>query len=108
MERRREADDLCADEFTGVSVSQVARRYEVNTNLVFIWLRDERYNVEPEDIDVARFLPVEVIEPDAIPEPALEAPTPVLELALAGGLRITVRGGFDPHRLGTLIKKLSS
>ena len=26
----------------GVSVSQVARRYEVNTNLVFTWRRDPR------------------------------------------------------------------
>ena len=27
----------------GVSVSQVARRYDVNSNLVFTWLRDERF-----------------------------------------------------------------
>lgn len=26
----------------GVSVSQVARRYDVNTNLVFTWRRDSR------------------------------------------------------------------
>ncbi len=27
----------------GVSVSQVARRYDVNANLVFKWLRDPRF-----------------------------------------------------------------
>lgn len=27
----------------GASVSQVARRYDVNSNLVFTWLRDERF-----------------------------------------------------------------
>ena len=27
----------------GVSVSQVARRYDVNSNLVFTWLRDDRF-----------------------------------------------------------------
>jgi transposase len=27
-----------------VSVSQVARRYEANANLVFTWLRDRRFD----------------------------------------------------------------
>ena len=27
----------------GVSVSQVARRYDVNANLVFSWLKDARF-----------------------------------------------------------------
>ncbi len=42
----------------GVSVSQVARRYDVNANLVFKWLRDPRFC--PVDEDVELFLPVEV------------------------------------------------
>ena len=36
----------------GVSVAQVARRYAMNANLIFKWLRDDRYapalNVVPE------------------------------------------------------------
>ena len=80
--RRRNWSDeekrmICAQtKLPGVSVSQVARRYDVNTNLVFIWLRDERYNVEPEEVDVARFLPVEVIEPMATPAPRARVPRP--------------------------------
>ncbi|MCH2164982.1 MAG: hypothetical protein MK098_10070 [Marinovum sp.] len=49
--------------------------------MVFIWLRDERYNMEPEEVDVARFLPVEVIEPMATPKPPLEAALTELDIA---------------------------
>lgn len=52
----------------GVSVAQVARRYSMNSNLIFTWLRDPRYapgpkeeSCEPEDGDV--FLPVEASGP---------------------------------------------
>ena len=38
----------------GVSVSQVARRYDVNANMVFKWLRDPRFK-PPED-DLPSFL----------------------------------------------------
>ena len=46
----------------GVSVSLVARRYDVNANMVFKWLRDPRFK-PPED-DLPSFLPVEIL-PDA-------------------------------------------
>jgi transposase len=45
---------------TGVSVSQVARRYDVNANLVFAWLRDPRF-ADVGAADVARFLPVDIV-----------------------------------------------
>ena len=60
----------------GVSVAQVARRYAMNANLVFKWLRDERYAPEPDaTAEEAEpiFLPVEV-EAWNNPVPAL---TPV-------------------------------
>ncbi len=100
---------ICAQtKLPGVSVSQVARRYDVNANLVFIWLRDQRYQAEPEDVDMARFLPVEVL--DAAPEPS--TPTseaaPELDFSLSNGLHLTVRGGFDPDALAVLIRKLTS
>ena len=40
----------------GVSVSGVARRYDVNANLVFKWLRDPRF--KPAEDDLPSFLPV--------------------------------------------------
>ncbi len=52
----------------GVSVSQVARRYDVNANMVFKWLRDPRFK-PPED-ELPSFLPVEIL-PDASPGAAM-------------------------------------
>jgi hypothetical protein len=44
------------------SVAQVARRYLMNANLIFKWLKDPRY--APEDIHEAPvFLPVEIGTP---------------------------------------------
>ena len=52
----------------GGSVSQVARRYDVNANMVFKWLRDPRFM--PSADDLPSFLPVEVL-PDASPGAAM-------------------------------------
>ena len=45
----------------GVSVPEVAHRYDLNTNMIFKWIRDPRYSAgsdnEPEALS---FLPVEV------------------------------------------------
>jgi transposase len=50
---------------SGVSVAQVARRYAVNANLIFKWLRDPRYAPDPTSVappaEEARFLPVEIV-----------------------------------------------
>jgi len=49
----------------GVSVAQVARRYAVNANLIFKWLRDPRYAPDPAAAlpasEEARFLPIEIV-----------------------------------------------
>ena len=49
----------------GVSVAQVARRYAVNANLIFKWLRDPRYAPDPAAApglsEGSRFLPVEIV-----------------------------------------------
>ena len=105
----------------GVSVSQVARRYDVNANLVFTWLRDARF--APEDVEPPiealaaeaapgspLFLPVELVEeaveapsPDAAPEPVAGT----LEIALVGGHRLRVEGAYDPGALARLVRALS-
>ena len=113
--RRRNWSDeekrmICArTKLPGVSVSQVARRYDVNANLVFIWLRDERYQVEPEDAEVARFMPVEVVDTSAASTLPLEPDPsgPELDITLANGHRLTAIGGFDPDALAALLGKLS-
>ena len=97
----------------GVSVSQVARRYDVNANLVFSWLRDPRFAPDEGAVEEhAGFLPVEII--DACAEPDREfveadAPAPAgrIELELAGGHRLRITGAYDPEALARLIRGLS-
>ena len=53
---------ICAQtRVPGISVSQVARRYDVNANLVFTWLRDGRFSPDGDTQKQACFLPVEII-----------------------------------------------
>jgi transposase-like protein len=54
---------ICAQaRVPGVAVSQVARRYNANTNLVFTWLRDPRFAPDDALQEASTFLPVEIIE----------------------------------------------
>lgn len=91
----------------GVSVAQVARRYAMNSNLIFSWLRDRRYapaEVDPpgEPRDCTVFLPVEVTGLAAEPDPGsdleMHGPTgdPVLaqriDITLSDGRRVVVEG----------------
>lgn len=70
----------------GVSVAQAAHRYAMNTNLIFKWLRDERYapavDVVPE-ADSPVFFPVE-IEASALLSPVVP-PTGRIEIKLSSG-----------------------
>src|SRR5665811_102738 len=90
----------------GVSVSRVARRYDVNANLVFKWLRDPRF--KPAKDDLPSFLPVEVVPEAAMtgrPSVALDSR---IEITLSNGHRLTVSGGFDPDAVSRLLRGLAS
>ena len=95
----------------GVSVAQVARRYAVNANLIFTWLRDPRYAPGPASApppsEEARFLPVEIV---AETMSALEAPAAKnhIEIELAGGHRMRISGSYDPEALARLIRGLTA
>ena len=66
----------------GVSVSVVARRYDVNANLIFSWRRDPRYKPAADAEGAPSFLPVEVApEPSPRSEPS-GAPDGRIEVAL--------------------------
>jgi len=88
----------------GVSVSIVARRYDVNANLVFKWLRDPRYGLSADE--AVSFLPVEI----ALDRPAsvAEAPLPgaTVEIELACGTRLRVDARTDEVLLVRLIRAL--
>jgi transposase len=89
----------------GISVSQVARRYDVNANLVFKWLRDPRFK-SPEE-EASSFLPVEVIA-EAAPALIDVAPSDTkIEIALANGHRVSISGAFDVEAISHLVRGLN-
>jgi transposase len=95
----------------GVSVSQVARRYDVNANLVFKWLRDPRFKAAEVEDTAASFLPVEVVAaPPVIGPPVIEpnAPEAKIEILLPNGHRVSVSGAFDADALCRRVRGLSS
>lgn len=114
-EEKRTIVEQCA--VPGVSVSQVARRYDVNANLVFRWRRDGRYEAPVDMREPAEFLPVTVAqdapvieqEPETAPEAAASSgPAGVIRISLAGGHRVEISGGFDGESVAGLLKGLRS
>ena len=97
----------------GVSVAQVARRYAMNANLIFKWLKDPRFAPEVVEAEAEpAFLPVEISPAVSHPEPVepsgIGPPGGRIEIELAGGHRISAEGGFDPDVLARLLKGLMS
>jgi transposase len=102
----------------GVSVAQVARRYAMNANLIFKWLKDPRFQSDELEIEETAFLPVEIS-----PEPEAALPTlpqsvqlqdacvrsgPRIEIVTRDGHRVNVEGDFDGNALARLLKGLVS
>jgi transposase len=110
-----EKQSICAQtQAPCVSVAQVARRYSMNANLIFKWLKDPRYS--PLDIHEAPvFLPVEIGAPGRADElPAIAASAGAvrggclgrIEITLTDGVRLTVEGSSDGDELARLIRGL--
>lgn len=98
-ERRR----LVAESFEpGASVSVVARRHDVNANLLFTWRR--RYGSGAASGSAA-FVPA-VITND-VPGPAVAAPMAGrMEIELAGGYRLIIGNDVNTAVLGRIIRTL--
>ncbi|WP_120631587.1 transposase [Ruegeria sp. EL01] len=114
-----EKREICGQaSMPGVSVAQVARRYAVNANLIFKWLKDSRF--APDVIDVAAepvFLPVELgsempgefdLTPATIEPTPAATPSGRIEIELSGGHKISAEAGFDPEVLARLLKGIIS
>lgn len=89
----------------GVSVSRVARRYDVNANLVFKWIRDPRFR--PSEADKSLFLPVEVACEPVMPSIEAPAADGRIEITLSNGHRVNIIGAFDPEAVSRLVRGLS-
>ena len=92
-----------------VSVAQVARRYALNANLIFKWLRDARYapGSAQTSVDTPCFLPVEIVDLARHEVTRPVAASSLLEVELAGGRRLRISGSYDPEALARLIRGLS-
>ena len=97
-----------------VSVAQVARRYALNANMIFKWLRDARYAPGSAQgaVDAPVFLPIEIVSPTRAEAaspilPSNVLPDCLLEIETAGGHRLRISGPYDPEALARLIRGLS-
>ena len=92
-----------------VSVAQVARRYAMNANLIFAWLRDPRF--APAEAQAAAdapcFLPVEIVAQVHHEDERRTSNDGQIEVDLAGGHRLRISGSYDPEALARLIRGLS-
>lgn len=132
LKKRVWSDDekrtICAQTLTpGVSVAQVARRYSMNANLIFKWLKDPRFapkegGSSPEESAALEgiFLPVE-IEPSALErataparmngvaaDPDLAVMAQRVDIALSDGRRILVEGPTSLASVVGLVQGLTA
>lgn len=80
----------------GVSAASVARRYELNDNLIFNWKHKFKNDLA--------LLPVE-IKPE--PLTALASLNLSIDIALANGTRVTVGNISDVNSVAQLVRSLS-
>ena len=98
----------------GVSVAQVARRYALNANQIFNWLKDARFQPDEHEIEGSAFLPVEVCAADtplshsATDKFPPSQPGGSIKIELADGHRVSVEGDYDGDALARLLKGLVS
>jgi transposase len=90
----------------GISVSQIARRYDVNANQVFNWLKDTRFSLDEEGVGQACFLPIEIVEDVPHNDEAPVVAGGRIEIDLVGGHRFVISGSYDPDALARLIRGL--
>ena len=86
----------------GASVSIVARRHDVNASQVFRWRRALE---PPAAAQRVAMLPVEIAPPANKPRPRLRR-YGVIEINLAGGARVCIRGEVAPETLRQVIELL--
>jgi len=128
LKKRVWSDDekctICVQTLTpGVSVAQVARRYSMNANLIFKWLKDPRFAPVESGIsgvgavDESIFLPVEIAAPplESV-DPAHGAEDPPccaisaerVDITLSDGRRILVEGPMALSSVVGLIHGLTA
>lgn len=109
--RRSYTDDfrrlVVEETLSGVdSVSVVARRHDINTNLVFKWRQKHLLRMRAASEATAALVPIHLQAPE---KPNEETPIDaegVIEIALSGGHRLCVRGAVDAAALRLVLEAL--
>lgn len=116
--RRWSADEkrriMAEAEEAGASVSLVARRHNLNTNMLFAWLRKVKAPVSPAPCPSDAFVPAVIVADPVAAAPASTSsaspsgPEPVgrMEIVLKGGDRVIVGADFDAAALARMMKVL--
>lgn len=90
------------------SVSVVARRYDLNANLLFNWRRQYQAGALSGAAEETALLPIRVATAmDERPEPKHTDRGAELEVVLAQGHRVRIRGAVDPTVLRAALEVLS-
>jgi transposase len=89
----------------GASVSIVARRHDVNANQLFKWRREMAPEQSPSAEQSLTMLPV-AIAPEVGEPPPRARRSGTIEITLAGGARVCVRGEVSSETLRQVIELL--
>jgi len=98
---------VAACQVPGVSVSMVARQYDVNTNLVFAWRKI--YGGVPETAPTQLVPVIVTADPPAAKDPAPAADLPaadLIEIELPRGYRVRVSGNIKAGALRLVLDAL--
>jgi transposase len=89
----------------GASVSIVARRHDVNANQLFKWRREMAPEQPPGSEQSVTMLPVAITPEASEPRPRARR-SGTIEITLACGARVCVRGEVSPETLRQVIELL--
>jgi transposase len=101
-DKRRIVDESLEE---GASIAEIARRHEINANLLFTWRRKMGVELTAES-DLAPMLPVTIMAGSAAEGHSPEA-VGQMEIVLAEGDRIIVRSDVETAALSRVLKALS-
>jgi transposase len=91
----------------GASVSVVARRHDVNANMLFMWRRQLGETTALPVGDAVTFVPAAITaEPAPTASPAASVTASRMEIVLAGGERVIVGADVDAAALARVLKIL--
>ncbi len=103
-EKRRIVDETYAP---GASVSIVARRHDVNANMLFTWRREMEAAVAPGSENAVKFVAATIgAAATPVTLPALSVNAGRMEIVLAGGDRVIVGVDVDAAALTRVVKVL--